>query len=135
VVEFVVEPVVVNHYNICVVNESSFIKNIDGSVPVEFDSLANMLSLEDITPVVNSLQDLQQLDSTHNSLVTIHTPLTFKKAHFVEKLKITSKWTNMLDERENYNIKEYDGPIQITIKPGRDRLKKVNTKSSHAKTS
>jgi len=36
-------------------NGSSLIKNFDGSVLVEHNSLADMPSLEDVTPIVNSL--------------------------------------------------------------------------------
>jgi len=43
---------------------------------VEFDSSASMVSLENVTPIVNSLQGLQQLHSTHSGSVTILNPLT-----------------------------------------------------------
>jgi len=50
---------VINHDNICVVNESSLAKNIDGSVFMKYDSLAGTHSLENVTLIVNSLPDLQ----------------------------------------------------------------------------
>jgi len=37
------------------VNGSSLVKNFDGGVLMEPDSLAGMPSLEDVTPIVNSL--------------------------------------------------------------------------------
>lgn len=53
------ETMLVNHGNIYVVNESSLIRSLDGNVPVQSDFLVDMSSLEDITLIVNSLQDLQ----------------------------------------------------------------------------
>jgi len=46
---------VVNHDNVCVENGSSLDKNLDGGVPMKFDSFADMLSLKDITLIVNNL--------------------------------------------------------------------------------
>jgi len=47
--------VLFNYDNICVVNESSHIKNLDGGVSVIFDSLTSITSFEDVTHIVNSL--------------------------------------------------------------------------------
>jgi len=41
-----------------------------------------------------------------------------KKARFVEELKIVSKWTNMLDEREYSNFDEDDESVQTIRKLG-----------------
>jgi len=41
----------------------------------------------------------------------------------------------MLDERNDSNVEEDDELVQTTRKPGIGRSKKVNTKSSKAKTS
>lgn len=73
VIKYPVELVVVNHDNTCVVNWSFFVENIDGSVLVESNSLFDMFSLENVTPIINSLISLQQLNSTHNNSTTIHT--------------------------------------------------------------
>jgi len=60
-----------NHDNVCVVHESSIVKNInidvsnDGGVLVDSDSLTPMPSLEDVTPIVDILQGLQYLNSPH----------------------------------------------------------------------
>ena len=43
-------------------NECSLDKNLYGGVRVESNSLANMPALEDVTPVVNNLHSLKQLD-------------------------------------------------------------------------
>jgi len=59
--------------------------------------------------------------------------LTFKETCFVEKIKITSKWANMIDVRKCYDPKEDDKPIQTRRKPDKGSPKKVNTKSSKAK--
>jgi len=40
-----------NHNNICVVNGSSLVKNLDGGLQEKFDSLAGMFPLEDVTPI------------------------------------------------------------------------------------
>jgi len=55
------DPMVDNHDNICDVNGSSLVKNLDGGVSmlVESDFLIGMHILEDVTSIVNSLQDLQ----------------------------------------------------------------------------
>lgn len=67
VLDIVVQPQQ-NHNNICVVHGSSTIKNIDvevsnggGGLLMDYDSLANMPSLEDVTPTIDSLQGLQHL--------------------------------------------------------------------------
>jgi len=49
------ELVVDNHDNICVVNESYLVNNLDGCVQVKFYSLTGVLSLEDVNSIVNNL--------------------------------------------------------------------------------
>jgi len=49
----------VNHDNICVVNESSLVKNLGGRVPVEFDFLVGMHSLEDVTPIFSGFTTIR----------------------------------------------------------------------------
>lgn len=44
-----------DHDNICVVNESSLVKNLDGGILVEYNSLASMPHLEDSSPIINNL--------------------------------------------------------------------------------
>jgi len=44
---------------ICIVNEYSFVKDVDDDVLVEFDFLIDMSFMEDVTLIVNSLQDLR----------------------------------------------------------------------------
>jgi len=44
-----------NHDNISIVNESSLVRNLVGDMLVEFDLLAGMSLLKDVTPIVNSL--------------------------------------------------------------------------------
>jgi len=58
-----------------------------------------------------------------------------KKARFAEKLKITSKWGKMHDEREDSNSEEDNESVQTIRKLGRDRLMRVHTKSSKARIS
>jgi len=114
VVESMVQPVMVqplaqshrkvvvdNHDNICVIKGSSLVKNLDGGVLVKSNSLVSMPYMEEFTPIVNNLQGLQQLDSTHSSLATVSNPSTSKEACLVEELKIASKWANMLNEKED----------------------------------
>jgi len=63
---------VVNNDNICVENKSYFVKNVDVltyGVLVESNSLADLPSLKDITPIINSLLCLQYLDSAHSSSI------------------------------------------------------------------
>ena len=45
-----------------------------------------------------------------------------------KKLKITSKWANMLDERENSNFEDDDKLFKLQGNLGRVRPKKVNSK-------
>jgi len=45
--------VVDNYDNICAMNESYLVKNLDDDVLVESDSLTNMPPLEDIILIVN----------------------------------------------------------------------------------
>jgi len=59
------------------------------------DTLAGMSSLEDVIPIINSLQGFQQLDSTHSNSLTICNSLTSKKICFADELKIAFKWTNI----------------------------------------
>lgn len=61
--------------------------------------------------------------------------LTFKKTHLMKKLKIISKWTNMLYEREYYNTKDGNKLVQTIRKSYRSRQKKINTKSFKETTS
>ena len=53
----------------------------------------------------------------------------------MEELKITSKWANIIDEREYSNIKDDQKSIQFTMKLDMRRPKKVNTKYSKVITS
>jgi len=46
---------VVNHDNVCVVNEYSLVNNLDNGVLVESDSLIDMPSLENVALIVNIL--------------------------------------------------------------------------------
>lgn len=75
----------------------------------------------------------QQLDLTHNSLATVPNLLKFKETHFVKELKITSKWTNMLDKKVDFNTEGNDESVQTIRKPSKNRPKKANTKSSKEK--
>ena len=63
--------------------------------------------------------------------------MTYNEAYFVKECKNAYKWVNMLDEKEDSNYKEEDETVQPIWKPGwgrgRDRPKKVNTKSSKSK--
>jgi len=53
-----------------------------------------------------------------------------KKTYFAEELKLASKWTNILNERKNYNREDDDDEsLQTTRKPYRNISKKVNIKS------
>jgi len=45
-----------------------------------------------------------------------------KKVRFIKELKLTSKWANMLDGREDYNTKEDDEIVQTIKKPNTQRL-------------
>jgi len=108
-----IESMMINHDNICVVNGSSLVKNLDGVVLVEYDFLADVFFLEDVTLVVNRVQ---QLDLTRSSLTTIPNLLTSKETRFVDELKITTKWDNMFDERKDSNTEKNDDPIQTTKK-------------------
>lgn len=82
------ECMVVNHNNIRVANGSSSVNNLGVSssvVQVEFDSLAGMPSLKDVTHIVDSLPGLHQLDSPHINFKEGHNSFTYKKAHFPKK--------------------------------------------------
>jgi len=131
----------VNHYNIYVENKSnkSFSinnLNVSNSGVLESDPLINMFSLENITSIIISLHVLQQLNSSHSNSKTVYNFLTSNKIYFAEKLKLTFKCINMLDERVDSNIKEDDESIQTFRKSDRGRLrKKVNIKFSKTKTS
>jgi len=46
---------------------------------------------------------LKQLDSTYSNSATVPNSLTSKETHFLEKLKISYKWTYMCDERKDFN--------------------------------
>jgi len=78
-----------------------------------------------------SLQGLHQLDSTNSSSVTIPDPLMSKESHFVEELKITSKWANMINEGEDSNTENDDEPIQttrkLTLNPLKQKLLKIKS--------
>lgn len=124
-----------NHNNICDVIEYSLVKNLDGGLPTKYNSLVCMSHLEDVFIIGNSLQGLQQLDSTHCSSMTITSPLTSKETRFVEGLKIASKRTNMFNERKDSNTKDDDKSVQTTRKCDKGMPKKTNTKSFKAKTS
>jgi len=56
-----------------------------------------------------------------------------KKTSFAKELKIVFKWANILYQRENSNTEEE--PVQTTGKTNKNRSKKINIKSSKAKTS
>jgi len=56
-----------------------------GGVLVDSNSLTDMPSLEDDTPIVDSLQGLQHLYSLHCNFEAIPHFLTFKEACFVEE--------------------------------------------------
>jgi len=74
-------------------HDSFVVQNLDVSigcgVPMDFDSLANLPSLEDVPPIIDGLQALQHLDSPHCSSEAVLNLLTSKKAYFVDELKIT----------------------------------------------
>ena len=128
-----------NHDNFCVVYGYSIIKNLyifaGGSVPMDSDSLADMLSLEDATHIINNLQGLQHLDSLHSNFEIVSNSLTSKKSRFAKELKLTSKWTNIFDERDDSNTDKDDKSVQTTRKLSKSRLKKVNTKATKLRTS
>ncbi|KOM56438.1 hypothetical protein LR48_Vigan10g233000 [Vigna angularis] len=111
-----------NPDNVCVVHGYSIVKNLDVSIGsgvlMDSDSLANMSSLEDVTLIVNNLQGLQYLNSSYSNSKIFPNSLTSKEAHFVEELKLTSKLTNMLDEKDD-SITHDDKPVQTTKKPSR----------------
>jgi len=50
---------------------------------VNYNSLADMPSLEDVTPIIDSLQGLQHLESPHYSSEVVSNILTSKKACFL----------------------------------------------------
>jgi len=112
-----------------------------GGVLVDSNSLADMLALEDATPIIDSLQGLQYLDSFYRNFEADPNFLTYNEAYFVKECKNAYKWVNMLDEKEGSNYKEEDETIQTIWKPGRgrgrdrDRPKEVNTKCSKVKVS
>ena len=120
--------------NVYVMHGSSIAKNLNvstgGGLSVDFDSLVDMSSLQDVTPIVDNLQALQNLDSPHCSSEADLNSSMPKKARFVEELKIVSKWTNMLDEREYSNFDEDDESVQTIRKLGQGRPKKISTRSS-----
>jgi len=60
--------------------------------------------------------------------------LTSKEARFVDKLKITFNLANMFDKRKDSNTREDNELVQTIRKTSRDRSKKVNIKSSKAKS-
>lgn len=70
---------------------SFIVKNINvstsGGVLVNYDSLVDMSSLEDITPIIDILQALQHLDSPYYSFEIVHNVLTFKEIRFYKKIK------------------------------------------------
>jgi len=79
------------------------IKNVDvsicGGVPLDL--------------FIDILEGLQHLDSAHCSFQTFHNFLTSKETRFVKELKMTSKWTNMLDERGDFNSDGDDETILL----------------------
>ena len=58
-----------------------------------------------------------------------------KEIHFLKEMRVAFKLVNILDEKEDSNIEHVDESVQTTSKLGKSRPKKVNTKSSKAKTS
>jgi len=72
----------------------------------------------------------QHLDSPHCSFEVAPNFCTSKEAHFFDELKIASKQANMPNVKKYSNSNEDDEAYQTIRKPGRNRPKKVNTKSS-----
>ena len=76
------------------------------------------------------MKSLQHLDSSHCSFNIAPNFCTSKETHFFDELKIASKQANMPNVKKYSNSKEDDEAYQTIRKPGRNRPKKVNTKSS-----
>jgi len=101
----------VNRDNICIKNGYSSLNNLDisnGCMLVKSHFLVSMFSLEDVTSNFSSLHGLQQLDSPLTNYEMVLTSLTFKQTRFTEELKLFSKWTYILDEEKDSNIKKND---------------------------
>jgi len=118
---------------------SSSINNLNvsnDSKPVEFVFLTDMSSIEDFTPIANSLQGLQQLDSHYNNFETILNSLLLKEVHPAKEFNLAFKWIDMVHEGEDSNTKTTDEPIQTTRKSHKGKPpKKVNIKSFKAEIS
>ena len=69
-------------------HEYFIVKDLDvcngGSVLVNFDFLTNMSFLEDIIPIIDNLEGLQYLYSSHCNFQAIPKFFTTKEACFVE---------------------------------------------------
>jgi len=84
---------------------------------MESSFLTDMPSLEDFTPVVNSLQGLQQLDSHHPNSEIIHNSLSFKEDRLAKEFNLAFKWIDMVREGEDSNTKTSDESLQTIRKP------------------
>jgi len=55
---------------------------------------------------IRRLKSNEKFTFIHNSWERVSNFLMFKKTWFVEKLKLVSKWTNILDSRAYFNYKD-----------------------------